>query len=73
MTKTKPVLEWTLEDYTQHYVDTIFSTPDGLGAYKSRKFGQSYNIMIQAMKLFDKDEVAKVFKEYVLSRDKQKD
>ena len=51
----KTLSEWTLEDYVDHYVDTIRSPANAWGQHLSPLFGNSQWIMVAAYGLFDGD------------------
>lgn len=52
---------WTLEQFAQHYAETMQKPPNGWGQYVSPIFGQSHFIMIAATKRFGESEVEKAF------------
>ena len=49
---TKPLREWTLDDFARHYAETLASSPNGLGAHVSPVFGYSHTILRDAYKRF---------------------
>jgi|LakMenEpi03Aug12_release.lakeMendotaPanAssembly.Ray.scaffolds.fasta_scaffold3167483_1 hypothetical protein len=52
----KPISEWTLEDYANHYVDVINSESNAWGQHLSPIFNcASTGIMIRGYKLFGED------------------
>lgn len=50
-------MTWTLEQFAQHYVETINSPANAWGQHVSPIFGQSHFIIIAAKKLYPSDEV----------------
>ena len=44
---------WSAQDYAKHYVETIYSQPNGLGQHVSPIFGQSHRILHTMSQRFD--------------------
>lgn len=53
--------DWTLEQFAQHYAETINSPANAWGQHVSDLFGQSHHIMNAASKLYPSEEVQKAF------------
>jgi len=52
---------WTLEQFAEHYVETLAKPANAWGQHLSDIFGQSHDIMIAATKVFGRDAVQEVF------------
>ena len=53
--------DWTLDQFAEHYAETLAKPANAWGQHISDRFGQSHYIMIAATKLFGSDAVQEVF------------
>jgi hypothetical protein len=56
---------WTLEQFAEHYADTLAAPADGWGQHVSPIFGQSHWIMNAATLRFSTADVQRAFAEAV--------
>jgi hypothetical protein len=52
---------WTIEQFAEHYVETLAKPANAWGQHLSDIFGQSHHIMIAATKVFGGDAVQEAF------------
>jgi hypothetical protein len=61
----KPMENWTLKQFAEHYAETMAKPANGWGLHVSDIFGQSHHIMIAATTVFGRDAVQEAFAEAI--------
>lgn len=63
--KTMSHQDWTLDQFAQHYAETIMSPANAWGQHVSDLFGQSHHIMIAATAIYGSETVHEAFNKAV--------